>query len=237
MVERLVQVEGMSYCRDRDRAGFELSVPDFELRPGEAVAVIGPSGSGKSTLLDILAMLREPTRATTFRLFGIDIAELWRRKALGARTRLRAQSIGYILQTGGLLPFLSVRENVLLPQRLHAKEDHALADELLENLGIAHLARRMPAQISLGERQRVAVARALAHRPRLVLADEPTAYLDAANAETVFSLLLALFRGLDAGLVIASHDAVLVSKFGLAIATIDRSERGSAIGPVARSNA
>jgi putative ABC transport system ATP-binding protein len=235
MGQRLVQVEGMLYRRDRDRAGFELSVPSFELHPGEAVAVVGASGSGKSTLLDILAMLREPTSATDFRLMGIDIAELWRRKDLDARTRLRARSIGYILQTGGLLPFLCVRENVLLPQRLRAKEDHALADELLERLGIAHLAQRMPAQISLGERQRVAVARALAHRPRLVLADEPTASLDKGNAEIVFSLLLAVFRGLDAGLVIATHDAALVSKFGLAFAELGRSESGSAIGPIARS--
>jgi putative ABC transport system ATP-binding protein len=156
---------------------FALGVDALSLMPGQAVGIVGPSGCGKSTLIDLLALLRRPTQVARFALDGIDVAALWRHNAADACTALRAARIGVVLQTGGLLPSLSVRENVLLSQRLLGRIDLEWAGSLLAALDLAALGGRLPAQISIGQRQRVAIARALAHRPALVLADEPTAAL------------------------------------------------------------
>lgn len=218
----LVDVQALTFRR---RAGgrhdaahgdaFTLQVPRFRLASREALVIGGPSGSGKSTFLDLLALLRAPTTLAGFRLAGHDAGALWRTSARAARTRLRAGTIGYVLQTGGLLPYLDVEENLRLPQRLLGSGDRAWIAHLLEVLGLGALRRRLPAALSIGERQRVAVARAVAHRPLLVLADEPTASLDPQHGARVLVLLVSLCREAGAGLIVVSHDATIAERHRL----------------------
>jgi len=214
----VLHVEGLRYRRAARADGetpFALGVEALSLLPGQAVAVVGPSGCGKSTLIDLLALLRRPTQAARFELDGVDVAALWRRGAVAACTALRAARIGVVLQTGGLLPSLCVRENVLLSQRLLGRADAGWAESLLAALDLAALGARLPAALSIGQRQRVAIARALAHRPALVLADEPTAALGIEHAPAALDLLLALARGGGAALLIVSHDLPLLRAKGV----------------------
>ena len=146
-----------------------------------------------------------------FRLAGQDIAALWERRDLDACTALRARHIGVVLQTGGLLPSLPVRENILLGQRLLGRVDVRVGPTSCSRRSASPaLARRLPAQISIGQRQRVAIARALAHRPSLLLADEPTASLGVEHAPAALDLLLALARDSGAAVLIVSHDIDLL---------------------------
>ncbi len=213
MTSPVLDVCGLAYQRAAvvgGDAGFQMEIEALALRGGEALAVVGPSGCGKSTLLDLLALLRRPARADRFVLAGTDVAALWRADGLDACTALRGTHVGVVLQTGGLLPSLSVRENVLLPQRLLGRLDTAWADTLLQRLDLSALAARRPSQISIGQRQRVAIARALAHRPALVLADEPTASLGVDHAPAALDLLLELAHGSGAALLLVSHDLALL---------------------------
>lgn len=232
----LLDVEALEYRRAAGRPGaaadataFSLTVPRFRIDEGERIAIAGPSGSGKSSFLDLVALLRPATRVSRFRLADADVTRLWRPAQLDARVRLRARSIGYVLQTGGLLPYLSVQENVLLSPRLLGRMDLPWVESLLEALGVAGLRARLPAALSLGERQRVAIARALAHRPGLVLADEPTASLDADNAERVFALLVSLCSRFGTGLILVSHDRELTRRHGLLEVRCQRSGHGAVI--------
>ena len=209
----ILQVETLDYQRDTAAANerrFAMEVGALTLRDGEAVGIVGPSGCGKSTLIDLLALLRKPSRVARFELLHHDVAALWRRDALQACNALRAVHVGVVLQTGGLLPGLTVRENVLLSQRLLGAVDAAWVDQLLGALELAGLAARRPAQLSIGQRQRVAIARALAHHPALVLADEPTASLGVDHAPAALDLLLSLARDSGAALLVVSHDVALL---------------------------
>jgi len=175
----------------------------FAAAPGEFVAFVGRSGSGKSTLLHLLAGIEAADRGRIL-LDGIDVVQL--DEAGG--TRLRRERIGLVFQQGNLIPTLDVLDNVRLPMELlgaDAAGSRRDAMALLERLGLAALARRQVDQLSGGEQQRVAVARALAHRPSLVLADEPTASLDADSAEQVIALLGASCREQGATLLMATH--------------------------------
>ena len=232
----LLEVEELEYRRPAGRPGadmeasaFSLKVPRFSIDEGERIAIAGPSGSGKSSFLDLVALLRPPTRVARIRLADVDVATLWSPARLDERVKLRARGIGYVLQTGGLLPYLSVLENVLLSPRLLGRMDLTWVDGLLETLGVAALRGRLPAALSLGERQRVAIARALAHRPGLVLADEPTASLDADNAERVFALLVSLCARFGTGLILVSHDRELTRRHGLLEVRCQRSGHGALI--------
>lgn len=187
--------------------GFVLTIPAFSLKPGEIATVTGPSGSGKSTALDLFGLVLRPARVGNFLFSGRDAAALWRAGDEDSLAALRARAIGYILQTGGLLPFLSVRDNIgLSPSLLGMTPETQRQGEMAGILGIASKLDRMPSALSIGERQRAAIARALAHRPALLLADEPTASLDPVNAEAVLALLLRLVRDLGAALILVSHD-------------------------------
>jgi len=178
----------------------------FALEAGGFLAITGPSGSGKSTLLGLLAGLDRPTRGRVV-LDGHDLKAL----SEDARARVRAEKVGFVFQSFHLIPTLTARENVQVPLELRGKDGRSRADELLERVGLGDRGHHYPAQLSGGEQQRVAVARAFAHRPRLLFADEPTGNLDAANGANVIGLLAGLNRELGTTLVLVTHDPDLAS--------------------------
>jgi putative ABC transport system ATP-binding protein len=175
----------------------------LEVEPGKSLAVMGPSGCGKSTLLGLIAGLEVPSAGRV----TIGEQEI---SSLGAeeRARVRRDELGLVFQADNLLPFLTAAENVSLQLVLNgARDDPGECRALLADLGVAGESDKLPDQLSGGQRQRVAVARALVHRPRLVLADEPTGALDAGNSAVVIDALLAAQRQSGATLVVVTHDA------------------------------
>lgn len=203
----------------KSRPGYRLQVPRLDLRPGQRLALVGPSGSGKSTLLDLLALVLspDPGGALEFTRDGHtrDIAALWRHDRQDQLAELRGRLMGYVLQTGGLLGFLDVRGNIGLSRALLGMPDDATVQRLAERLEIADQLDKLPAALSVGQRQRVSIARALAHGPALVLADEPTASLDPLNAERVMQLLVERAQEQGACILIATHDEALAQRVGL----------------------
>lgn len=174
----------------------------LELDRGEMVGIAGPSGSGKSTLLHLLAALDTPSSGTVS-LLGTDIGDLSNR----GRTKMRREHIGIVFQRFHLLPSLSARSNVALPlveQGIGKAARHNRADELLADVGLADRADHKPGSLSGGEQQRVAVARALACEPALLIADEPTGELDTETGQKVLSVLSDVAT--DRAVVLASHD-------------------------------
>lgn len=179
-----------------------LTDVDLSIREGEFVAIMGPSGSGKSTLLHILGLLDAPTTGefyfagqATSRLRNTD--------------RLRATKIGFVFQSFHLLPMLTASENVQVPMfesDLPAHKRAAKASELLTLAGIAHRARHLPLSMSVGERQRVAIARSLANNPVLLLADEPTGALDTKTGEEIMELFVDLHKRRGMTVVLVTHD-------------------------------
>ena len=185
--------------------GIEMTV-----NAGEFIAVLGPSGSGKSTLLNMLGLMDRPDQGT-LSLGGVDAASL----DDDARARLRNERLGFVFQFDSLLPEFTILENVLMPARIaqaRGISDEPLlkakvrAEVLLETLGIKKLADRFPAQTSGGERQRAAIARALANSPAVILADEPTGNLDRANGALVFADMKRLARDKGVAVVLVTHD-------------------------------
>jgi putative ABC transport system ATP-binding protein len=177
---------------------------------GTSMAVMGPSGCGKSTLLGLLAGLALPTQGTVS-IGGQPISALSERE----RVRFRRRALGMVYQADNLLPHLTVEENVGLQLAIcrgdTLPEQRADPGVVLERLGLGLVATRLPDQLSGGQRQRVAVARAIIHRPAVILADEPTGALDAANARIVIELLLDVHREIGATLVIVTHDPEIAS--------------------------
>ncbi|MBM3859577.1 MAG: ABC transporter ATP-binding protein [Verrucomicrobia bacterium] len=182
---------------------------NFQLADGEAVAIVGPSGSGKSTLLNILGALDRPTQGTA--LFdGRDLATLTEPELAAIRNR----QIGFIFQLHHLLPQCTVLENVLIPT-LAGQPDANASDravKLLERVGLQHRLEHRPGQLSGGECQRVAVARALINQPKLLLADEPTGALDHANATGLGQLLIELNKEQGVALVVVTHSLELAKR-------------------------
>jgi len=184
----------------------------FELEAGAFLAVTGPSGSGKSTLLGLLAGLDRPTRGRVV-LDGRDLAALTEDE----RARVRAEAVGFVFQSFHLIPTLTARENIQVPLELRGEEARPRAEELLERVGLGDRGHHYPAQLSGGEQQRVAVARAFAHRPKVLFADEPTGNLDAANGRNVVALLTELNRELGTTLVLVTHEPDLAARAGRVI--------------------
>ncbi len=183
---------------------------DLSVAPGEIVALLGPSGSGKSTLLQAVGLL-EGGFEGSIRLNGEEAAEL----DDDGRTRLRRELLGFVYQFHHLLPEFSARENVILPQLVRDDAPPAAlqrATDLLTTLGLGARLDHRPAKLSGGEQQRVAVARALANKPPLVLADEPTGNLDEATADTVFAEFVGLVRGEGSAALVATHNERLAAK-------------------------
>lgn len=174
----------------------------FTVAGGSSVAITGPSGGGKSTLLSVIGGLSRPTWGTV-RIGDAEISELSERD----RSDFRRSHIGFVYQADNLLPFLTLLENVGLQLSLNGKSSgtgKSLA--VLAELGLAGLAYRLPDHLSGGQRQRAAVARAIVHQPKIILADEPTGALDTANATGVIDLLLAMQREIGATLIMVTHD-------------------------------
>ena len=174
----------------------------FTVDGGSSVAITGPSGGGKSTLLGVIGGLSRPTWGTV-RIGDAEISELSERD----RSDFRRSHIGFVYQADNLLPFLTLLENVGLQLSLNGKSSgtgKSLA--VLAELGLAGLAYRLPDHLSGGQRQRAAVARAIVHQPKIILADEPTGALDTANAAGVIDLLLAMQREIGATLIMVTHD-------------------------------
>lgn len=208
--------------REAEGAAFRLRVPSLQIAMGEKIALIGHSGCGKSTLLDMLAFILRPSDMGAFRFRpertgeAIDIAEYWAKSRQNALGDMRKQYIGYVMQTGGLVPYLSVRENICLSRNLlnMAHNDRAV-EELAGHLGIRHHLDKLPSTLSTGERQRVAIGRALAHRPSIVIADEPTASLDPIAAEKIMNLFIELVDELNITVIVASHAWHHIKRLGL----------------------
>lgn len=183
---------------------------DLTVAQGEIVALLGPSGSGKSTLLQAVGLL-EGGFSGRIEIAGVDAS----RFSSAERTKLRREQLGFVYQFHHLLPDFSAEENVILPQLLRgtSREDCAArARELLTALGLGHRLTHRPSQLSGGEQQRVAVARALANKPQLVLADEPTGNLDEHTATRVLGEFLELVRGTGSAALVATHNEGLAAR-------------------------
>ncbi len=204
----MISIRGLSMRFTSGGAAVDvLADISLDVPPGQFLAVAGPSGSGKSTLLGLVAGLDQPTAGR----ITVDDVEITR---LGedALARFRRDTIGYVFQSYHLIPTLTALENVAVPLEL-AGEPHALerAGALLAEVGLAGRAHHYPVQLSGGEQQRVAVARAVCRRPRLLLADEPTGNLDSATGKQIIELLVDLHRNLGSTLVLVTHDGALAA--------------------------
>ena len=189
----------------------DLTVLDdinFELEEGATLAIVGPSGSGKTTLLGLCAGLDEPDRGSV-ELCGYDLNTL----SEDERARLRNEEVGFIFQDFQLLPTLTAIENVSVPLELQgSKNASKVAMELLSRVGLAERAHHYPSQLSGGEKQRVAMARAFSNRPSILFADEPTGNLDEETGEKIIKILFDLNKEAGTTLVIVSHDLELARK-------------------------
>jgi lipoprotein-releasing system ATP-binding protein len=209
--EAIVELRGLK--RSFEQGGQRIDVlrgVDLAIQPGEIVALLGPSGSGKSTMLQAVGLL-EGGFEGSISIAGTRAEHL----ASDQRTQLRREHLGFVYQFHHLLPDFDARENVVMPQMIAgaARTDaEERADLLLAALGLGHRLTHRPSQLSGGEQQRVAVARALANRPTLVLADEPTGNLDEATAGTVLAQFLELVRGEGSSALVATHNERLAAR-------------------------
>ena len=211
MSDAIIRLIGLT--RSFEQGGVRIDVLrriDLSVAPGEIVALLGPSGSGKSTLLQAVGLL-EGGFGGQIEIAGVDATAL----SGDARTAIRREAIGFVYQFHHLLPDFNALENVVLPQLIAGTDRggaEARARELLSALGLAERFDHRPSQLSGGEQQRVAVARALANRPALVLADEPTGNLDEATADKVLAQFLELVRGQGSATLVATHNERLAAR-------------------------
>ena len=190
------------YQRGREQVR-ALNDVTFDVHQGEYVAVIGPSGAGKSTLLNLIGCMDAPTSGK-LELLGKPVADLTEQE----RTHFRREQIGFVFQHFGLLPALTVAENVILPAFFANRRSEQRAQELLENVGLGHRASHRPHELSGGEMQRAAIARAMINNPRLLLADEPTGNLDHATGNSIIALFGKLNQdGLT--IIVVTHNSSL----------------------------
>jgi putative ABC transport system ATP-binding protein len=221
MVKGGIKLEGMTVTLSSGDSRFCLAVDDLSLEPSAIMALTGESGAGKTLLLEVLGLMRAPSaggRYTHTNTDGstTDLAGLWQGGANArALTHTRGAIFGFVPQTGGLLNFLSVHDNIALPQRLTGRLDARWIETLLKRMGLSEQADLRPSKLSVGQRQRVAIARALAHRPAFVIADEPTAALDPERSEDVLQLFLQMAAENGCGVLLSSHEVDRIDRLGL----------------------
>jgi putative ABC transport system ATP-binding protein len=210
----LLDVTGLqkSFLSPEGESTLIVDVPQFQLAEGEQVAVRGASGSGKTTFLNLIAGILQADKGTIV-LAGQTMTSL----SESGRDRVRAKTIGYVFQNFNLLQGYTAIENVMLGMLFGSGVDRTRAQQLLERVGLSHRVNYRPSQLSIGQQQRVAVARALANRPKLVLADEPTGNLDQRHAGEALELIREACRENGAALLLVSHDPAVLALF-------DRSE-------------
>lgn len=208
-VENLTKIYGKG-----ETAVTAIADATFQVKPGELVAILGPSGSGKTTLLTSIGLINEPTHGKVV-IDGETVADEGWLPALDLK-RIRREKLGFIFQAHNLIPFLTALENVMIAleiNRLTRKEAITRATELLTSLNLGHRLNNYPTALSGGESQRVAIARALANRPRVILADEPTAALDTENGKNVMALLKKLAVENHSAILVVTHDHRMVEGF------------------------
>ena len=192
---------------------FKLNVEALELTAGERLAVIGPSGSGKTTLLNLIAGIYLPESGSIeFQKERVD------QMSDGARRNMRISAMGFVFQDFKLIEYLTVQDNILLPNRINSavKLDGASRSQVHEiatEMGIGDKLPKYPDKLSHGERQRVAICRALLHKPKLILADEPTGNLDPANKKHIMDMLFGYVKSNNASLITVTHDHELLDSF------------------------
>jgi putative ABC transport system ATP-binding protein len=209
MSESIAVSESLTREFEGGRGGVHaLQGVDLRFAAGRLTVVHGRSGSGKTTLLNLLGGLDRPTSGRVW-VDGAEISSLGEKDLVG----LRREKIGFVFQSFGLVPILSAAENVEVPLRLHNTEPGERTErvaELLNLVGLAGRAKHRPYELSGGEQQRVAIVRALANRPKLLIADEPTGQLDSANARTIMEVIRSLVRGEGVSAIVATHDPLLL---------------------------
>lgn len=217
--------------------GFHLRVDALDVPRGGLTALIGPSGCGKSTTLDLLSGILRPDAEQESRLLfspapgeTADILDAWRRDDTEALAAMRRRHMGCVLQTGGLVPFLTAEQNMLLPCAMLGMEEERRDDvlALAGELGVRHVLRQMPETLSVGERQRTAIVRALAHRPAAVLADEPTAALDPGHARDVLGMFASLAAGRGCTVIMVTHAPEMAGDAGFSLIGINVERDGNA---------
>lgn len=207
----MLHIEQLSITRHADSIEFQVCLPSLSLGAGNIVILQGDSGCGKSTLLEMIGMILKPDHIDRYQL-NIDgenneLSDMIKQNQQDKFSQIRAHYFGFIPQTGGLLPFLTIKENILLPLQLLGKvPDKARLSLLTEKLGIAHLLNKYPKQLSIGERQRSSFIRSIIHKPLLLLADEPTSALDPYNADLLFNLIIEQAKDDNIAAIIVTHD-------------------------------
>lgn len=216
----LFRLRDVVKTRQRDK-GYRLLVKSLSIARNAKVALTGPSGCGKSTTLDLLGLSLAPDSAREFafepQAGRIAVMDLWQAREYDALARLRLQNLGFVLQSGELLPYLTAGENMTLTASLagmHRNVAAANALDLARQLGIAHLWRAMPETLSVGERQRAAIVRAMAAKPRAILADEPTAALDSIHAAKVMRIFLDCVSEYECALILVTHNPAWAASGG-----------------------
>jgi putative ABC transport system ATP-binding protein len=208
-VERLTKIYGRG-----ETAVIAIADATLQVRPGELVAILGPSGSGKTTLLTSIGLINEPTHGRVV-IDGATVADEGWVPRLDLK-RFRREKLGFIFQAHNLIPFLTALENVMVALEINSltrRDAKARATELLGSLNLGHRLDSYPALLSGGEAQRVAIARALANKPKVILADEPTAALDTENGKNVMMLLKKLAVENRSAILVVTHDQRMVEGF------------------------
>lgn len=222
----MLLIQDLSIQRGTGAEIHTVTLPHLALQRGEIVAITGASGCGKSTLLESIGLLLKPKQLAHYQLNQRTLQD-WPLYTEQKIAKLRAEKIGFVLQNGGLIPYLNVSENIYLPRQiLQKKGSSAHIEQAIEHLGIGDLLKKMPAMLSIGERQRVAFVRAISHEPQLLLADEPTAALDPIHAQRLFSLFQDLVSNSAMCALVVSHDWELVKQFNLRKLHGDISSKG-----------
>lgn len=217
-----------------DTAVTAISHASFQVRPGELVAILGPSGSGKTTLLTAIGLINEPTHGRIV-VDGATVADSGWVPGLDLK-RIRREKLGFIFQAHNLIPFLTALENVMVALEINkfpSGEAKKRAEQLLKSLNLGHRLGSYPMALSGGEAQRVAIARALANKPKVILADEPTAALDTENGKNVMALLKSLAVENRSAILVVTHDHRMVEGFDRIFEVRDGSIIGETRGGVA----